>query len=237
MRSTFPTTRWTLVVRAADTDSTVRREALAELLSQNWYPLYVYLRRSGKPEQEIEDLIQGFYLRILETDMFSGVEQHHRGRFRNFLLVCLKNYLTNEWHRDQALKRGGGKRILSINLSDADKCFKYDPSHNLTPERAFDRAWAMGMIERSLQEIAQRWHEAGKGERFELLKVCLTQIDASPRKELAEKLGISTETLKVAVHRLRNEFRAALCRQVAETLGRDDLLEDEINLLFSSLTV
>ena len=235
--STFPTTRWTLVVRATAEDFAVRQEALAELLSQNWYPLYAFLKRSGKPDDEIEDLIQGFYLRILDSDLLTSVDQHRRGRFRSFLLVCLKNFVANEWQRDQAVKRGGNWKKLSLDLSTANERYQIEPSHDLTPQRAFDRAWALDMLDRSLQEIADRWQASGKGRKFDLLKGYLLHTDSLPRDEVAAELNMTPAALKVAVHRLRAEFRSALCRQVAETLDRDDLLEDEINRLFSALSM
>ena len=223
------------MLRASKGGCHERQAALSELMTQNWYPLYTFLRRSGRPVEEIEDLIQGFYLRILEKDLLAGIEQRQKGRFRNFLLVCLKNYVTNQWHHDRSAKRGGDSKTLSLDLESAHRRYQFEPSHDLTPQRAFDHAWAVDMIDRSLKTVAARWQEAGKGERFDLLKGYLTQIDPLPRSELAKQLGISTNSLKVMVHRLRAEFRRALCEQVADTLDRDDLLEDEINLLFSKL--
>jgi DNA-directed RNA polymerase specialized sigma24 family protein len=237
MNPMFPTTRWTLVARATSADFSTRQAALAELLSQSWYPLYAFLRRSGQADHEIEDLIQGFYLRILESDLLTNVEQHRQGRFRNFLVTCLKNYVANEWQRDRAIKRGGQAKKLSLDLKLANERYQFEPSHAMTPQRAFERAWAIDMLDRSLKEVARRWHETGKGRKFDLLKVYLTRSDDVPRADVAAELGMTPAALKVAVHRLRAEFRSTLCQQVAETLERDDLLEDEINQLFSALSV
>lgn len=241
MNSHFRTTRWTLVLRAAGQKSPERNAAMAELLSQNWYPLYAFLRRSGKQSAEIEDLVQGFYAHVLENDLLGKVEYHRQGRFRNFLLVCLKNYQANQWQREQAIKRGGGKSHVSIthipvDLSAADRRYQREPDHELTPERAFERAWAIEMIDRSMQSVANRWRENGKAEKFESLKGFLIQTESLSRDEVAEKLKLSPGALKLAIHRLRAEFRQTLCQQVVETLERDDLLEDEINLLFSALS-
>lgn len=237
MNAMFPTTRWTLVARAGAADLATRQAALAELLSQNWYPLYAFLRRSGKADQEIEDLIQGFCVRVLETDLLAKLDAQRQGRFRNYLITCLKNYAANEWQRDRAVKRGGAAEKFSLDLRLANERYQLEPSHELTPQRAFERAWAVEIIDRSLRELARRWEEAGKGRKFDLLKGYLTQVDAAPREEVAAELGMTTTALKVAVHRLRAEFRSVLCQQVAETLERDDLLEDEINQLFSALSV
>ena len=228
------------MLRAAGADSPERNAALAELLTQNWYPLYAFLRRSGKQPAEIEDLVQGFYAHVLENDLLLKVEQHRQGRFRNFMLVCLKNYEANQWQRGQAIKRGGGKTHMSltpspIDLSAADRKYQIEPAHDLTPQRAFERAWAMELLERSLRIVAKHWEEKGKADKFESLKGFLIQTEKIPRDEVAAKLNLSPGALKLAIHRLRAEFRQTLCQEVAQTLDRDDLLEDEINLLFSAL--
>jgi len=232
--NSFQTTRWTLVLRASSPDEETRREALAELLALNWYPLYSFLRYSGKQASEAEDLIQGFFVRVLERDLFAGLEQHRRGRFRSFLLVCLKRYALNQSRSERAIKRGGGKRVVSIDFEAADQRFQHEPSHDLTPEKAFDRDWAMELIQRSLRALGQRWSDAGKSEEFKKLKGFLTRDEGLSREAIAAELSISKNTLKVRIHRLTAEFRQILCQQIADTLGREDLLEDEINYLFRS---
>ena len=237
MNRQFVTTRWTLVLQASSLNEAERREALTELLSQNWYPLYAFLRRSGKAPQEAEDLIQGFCLHVIEKNVFAGRTEHRRSRFRSFLLKCLKNFMANEWSRQQAAKRGGGRPSFSLDFSSADQRYQREPSHSATAERAFDRAWAIELIERSLQQLAAKWAESGKQAEFEILKTCLLGTEQAPRQEVADRLGVSTNTLKVTIHRLKAEFRKELCLQVADTLDRDDLLEDEISFLFSSLSL
>lgn len=223
------------MLRAASVDEQQRREALAELLTLNWYPLYSFLRHGGKQAAEAEDLIQGFFLRVLEKDLFSGLQNHRQGRFRSFLLVCLKRYAANQWRSDQAVKRGGSHRFLSIDFDSGEQRYQLEPSHDLTPERAFDRDWALELIDRSLRILGQEWLESGKGDQFQKLKVFLGGDGIQSRQAVADELGISKNALKVRIHRLMAQFRQILCREVADTLGREDLLEDEINLMFRSI--
>ena len=236
MSRSFQTTRWTLVLRASSGNQQQREAALAELLNQNWYPLYAYLRHTGKPAAEAEDLVQSFFLRVLERDLFNSVDPSRQGRFRNFLLVCLKRFVSGERRHDQALKRGGGTRTLSIDAADAERRYQLEPVNDQTADIAFERAWAVELIARSLKTLEQQWEAAGDGPQFQLLKGCLTTGAGGDRGAIAEQLGISRESLRVRIHRLRAEFRQVLCSEVAETLGRDDLLEDEINLLFLALS-
>ena len=236
MSRSFQTTRWTLVLRAASGNQQQRQEALSELLTQNWYPLYTYLRHSGKPAAEAEDLVQGFFVRVMERDLLSSVDPSRQGRFRNFLLVCLKRFVSGERRFDQALKRGGGTRTLSIDAADAERRYQLEPVNAQTADIAFERAWAVELIERSLKTLERQWKTAGDDAQFQLLKGCLTTGAGGDRVAIAEQLGISRESLRVRIHRLRAEFRQVLCSEVAETLGREDLLEDEINLLFLALS-
>lgn len=222
------------MLRASSADSQERRQALSELLSLNWYPLYSFLRRSGKQAAEAEDLIQGFFTRILEKDLLAGLKPHRRERFRSFLLVSLKRFAINQWRSEKTIKRGGQEKFLSIDFEYADKRFQAEPSHDLTPDKAFDRDWAMELIQRSVQTLGQQWNQAGKGEQFDLLKGFLSGANAQSRDAVANELGISKNALNVRIHRITAEFRQVLCHQIAETLGREDLLQDEINRLFSS---
>lgn len=235
MQSSFLTTRWTLVVQASSFDAAERQEALSSLMSQNWYPLYCFVRRRGKTHQAAEDLIQGFFLHVIEKDVLNGVSPYRQSRFRGFLLACLKNFMANDSAREQAAKRGGDRRIVSLDCTAAEQKFRREPAHSLTAERAFDRVWAIEMIGRSLERLAETWAAADRSSEFELLKPCLLGAETLARQEVANHLGVSLNTLKVKVHRLRSDFRQELCRQVADTLDNQHLLEDEINFLFSSL--
>jgi RNA polymerase sigma factor (sigma-70 family) len=233
--SHFQTTRWTLVMRAASGDSQRGREALAEMLEGYWYPLYFYLRRQDYDVHQAEDLLQGFVLRMLEKGYLANVISG-RGRFRNFLLVSLRNYLASDHERTTAQKRGGRAITHSLDIQAAEGRYQADPAHELTAERLFDRAWALGLLEQSLARLAEAWRVAGKGQQLELLKSYLVlQSETISYRDAAEKLGLTEGAIKTAVHRLRTQFRHILCDLVASTLDREELLEDEIRRLFAAL--
>lgn len=236
MNSNFQTTRWSLVLQAGSEQSPIQQKALAQLLRDNWFPLYAFVRKSGKSSEEAEDLIQGFFAKLLEKNLLAGIQDGQRGRFRNFLLVCLKNFINDQWKKNSAAKRGGGQQTISIDANEADLRIEFEPFHELTPEKVFDKAWALEVVQRSLQRVQHAWQVAGKAESFETFKPYLLPEDQTPSyEETATALQISASALKVKIHRLRAEFRRALCEEVAETLGTEDFLEDEINQLFSAI--
>lgn len=234
MLQRFQTTRWTLVLQASSADGAERRQAMAELVNQNWYPLYSFLRHSGKSAEAAEDLLQGFFVRVIEKNVLAGIRPHQRSRFRSFLLACLKNFVSNETKREQAAIRQGSQRILSIDFAQADEKFQLEAKDSATPQQAYDRAWAVEQIQLALMEVQNHWKESGKGDQFELLKGCLIEGEHLSRDQIAGALNISKDTLKVRVHRLRGEFRDTLYRVVGQTLDDTELLEDEINQLFSA---
>jgi RNA polymerase sigma-70 factor (ECF subfamily) len=226
-----------MVLQAGDRDSPFREAALAELLQSYWYPLYSYIRRQGYGANTAEDLLQAFLASVLEKDSFRGVEQG-QGRFRNFLLVCLRNFLASEVERAKALKRGGHLRVVSLDFATADARFSPEPSHNVTAERLFERDWAQGIIEQTFASLAGDWARSGKERQFQTLSRYLIAAEpAQPYAVAATELGMTEVAVKTAVHRLGARFRELLCQQVIAAIGNDDLLEDEIRHLFSALSV
>ena len=231
----FMTTQWSMVLAAADGSSPESDRALALLCRTYWYPLYAFVRRQGHPAHEAEDLTQEFFARILEKQYLEGVGPE-KGRFRTFLMVCLRRFLANEWDRRRALKRGGGKAALSIDFSDADARYRLEPAHDLTPERLFERRWALTLLEQVLANLAEEMQRAGKAELFDALKVYLAaQSSAPPHAEVAAKIGMSEGAVKVAVHRLRQWYRQLLRDEIAKTVGDDRDVDEEIGRLFSAL--
>lgn len=236
MQPNFATTRWSLVLQASGADSPSKHAALSQLLQDNWFPLYTFVRRSGKSSEEAEDLIQGFYTKLLETNLLATVEGASRGRFRNFLLICLKNFINDQWKKSSAIKRGGHQKIVSIDCQEADRRIAMEPVDRLTADRAFDRAWALEMVQRTLQRVRSDWKAAGKLETFEILKPHLLPESQVPTyTQTAQALELTLATVKIRIHRLKGEFRRALCAEICETLGNEEFLEDEINHLFSAI--
>lgn len=238
----WQSTPWSVVLQAADPSTPAGQRAVGKLFEMSWYPLYTFLRRSGNSRHEAEDLLQGFFAGLVEKKMLAGLAAE-RGRFRNFLLVCLKRYAANEFERASAIKRGGGRKPLSIDVPPADfdradQRYGIEPATQLTPEKIYERTWALATLDRALEQLATVWNEAGKTEQYEVLKQYLTDSQSAPsHAHTAEQLGMSAGAVKTAVHRLRAQFREILCGIVAETLDREELLEDELRHLFAALRV
>jgi len=226
-----------MVLQAGDPNSPVRQQALSELLQSYWYPLYGFIRRQGRDAVEAEDLLQDFVTRLLEKDLLQGVREG-QGRFRNFLLVCLRNYMTDEASRSGALKRGGGVRKLSLDFESAGVRYRSEPSHEATAERLSERDWALELIQQTFGRLSAEWESQGKSRHFTALSKFLigSSTDATYAATGVE-LGMSEGAVKTAVHRLRGRFRQLLCEQVSATLSSDELLEDEIRRLFAALGV
>ncbi|HZN66003.1 MAG TPA: sigma-70 family RNA polymerase sigma factor [Tepidisphaeraceae bacterium] len=236
----FATTRWTLVVAAgaARPDGTPEaRKALSELCALYWYPVYAYVRRRGKNAEDSLDLTQGFFTRLIEKNDLAAADPA-RGRFRGWLLASVKNYLANEWDRVTARKRGGGRSILSIDADDAEDRYRREPAHHLTPERIFDRRWALTLLERALSALQSECERDGKAGLFAALKPTLTgdgRDPSNPYRDLAEVLGMTEGSVKVAAHRLRRRYRDLLRLHIAETVGRPEDVDDEIRDLFAAV--
>lgn len=229
------TTRWSVVAAAGQKRTSESREALATLCESYWYPLYAYVRRCGYAREEAQDLTQGFFTRLVESDTLQ-VADPNRGRFRSFLLSSLKNFASNEWRDAQTLKRGGGLVQRSFNLDSGEHQYSQEPSHELTPERIFERRWAMLVLERALANLSDEFTASGKKELFEQLKFYLTGDPLSAHyREVAAKLGISEGAVKVAVHRLRRRYQECLRAEIAETVAESSQIDDELRALFTAV--
>ena len=232
----FAATRWSLVLAAAGgADAARAADAMAELCRIYWYPLYAYIRRRGHSSHEAEDLTQEFFLRLLAKEDFAGVDRR-KGKFRAFLLAAMKHFLANQWDRCQAQKRGGAERILSLDTVSAEIRYRLEPSHNLTPEKLFERQWAMTVLERVLARLQGELDAAGKTVLFQGLKPFLTGgRPAASYAEVAVELQMSEGAVKVAVHRLRRRFRELLKEEIAQIVTGPEEIDDEIRYLLACL--
>jgi RNA polymerase sigma-70 factor (ECF subfamily) len=233
----FATTRWSLIVAGQDRQGPQAKAALAELCGIYWYPIYVFIRQRGESHDEAQDLTQSFFAHLLEKDTLASVDQA-RGRFRSFLLAACQHFLANERDRAHALKRGGGRHILSLNFVDAQRRYHQEPAHTDTPQRQFERCWALALLDRVLVRLQGELLAANKGQLFEVLRAHLTADDAghSHAREAAE-LGLSEGAVKVAVHRLRRRYRELLREEIAQTVESPDQVEDEIQALFRAVSL
>jgi RNA polymerase sigma-70 factor (ECF subfamily) len=231
----FASTRWSLVMAAAERDSPEGQAALATLCRLYWYPLYAYARRRLPQAQDAQDLTQGFFACLLDKDYLRQADRQ-RGRFRAFLLTAFKHFLAREQERAQALKRGGGRRFFSLDFEQGEQRYHQEPSHEATPESLYERSWALTLLEQGLTRLREELAGAGKEELFERLKGTLT-IEATPRSygELAAELGMSAEALKVAVHRLRRRYGELIRAEIAQTVTAPEEIEDELRALFAAV--
>lgn len=233
----FPTTRWSRVAVAGDRVSPEAREALAELCAAYWYPIYTLIRRKGHEAQEAFDLTQEYFARLLEKGVVAAADRD-KGRFRTFLRVDCTFFLANHRDHDRALKRGGGAVPLQIDARDADGRYRHELGHSLTPERLFERNWALALIDRALESVGRHYASTGRAELFDLLKPFVTAIpDAPAYATIAREAGMTEGAVQVAVHRLRARLADALREEVGATLNdpTPSEIDDEIRSLFEAL--
>lgn len=227
----FATTHWSLVLAAGHASRADSKAALARLCETYWYPLYCYVRRRGHSAEEAEDLTQGFFAALLERDSLR-VADPHRGRFRSFLLASLDHFLANEWRRRSARKRGGGQASLSLDCRWGEARYAQEPSGNLTPEQAYQRRWAMTLMEQALSRLRQEYVAGGKSALFDRLAALLGGDRGAAYRDIAAELGMTEGAVKVAVHRLRRRCREHLRSEVAQTVAAPQDVEEELrNLL------
>jgi RNA polymerase sigma factor (sigma-70 family) len=233
-RSDFPTTRWTLVVAASDPKRKEVRSALAFLCENYWYPLYAYLRRRGYPADQAQDLTQEFFIRVLEGRYLDRANPE-KGRFRAFLLTSLKFFVADEEDRNRAQKRGGGA-LLPLEFSSGEERYQREPAHDETPERIFERRWALSVLDRVVQKLRDEFARHGRPEHFERLKVFLLGHSDAPYAALAHELNTSEGALKVAIHRFRKRYRELFRREIGDTVADPAEVESELRFLAAVLT-
>jgi RNA polymerase sigma factor (sigma-70 family) len=233
-REYFVTTHWTLVLDAGCSDSTRAREALAELCQTYWYPLYAYVRRRGETPTDAEDLTQGFFERLLELNSMADVRRE-KGKFRSFLLASLNHYLSDERDRARAQKRGRGL-VSSLDAAAAESRLSREAADTLTPEKLFERKWAMTVLETVVQGLQREYESSGKGALFMALRFSIAgDKGEEPYAKLSERLGLSEPALRVAVHRLRERYRQLLRDEIARTVATKAEVDGEIRQLFGAL--
>lgn len=232
----FATTHWSVVQLAARRDTTRAQQALSTLCAEYWYPLYAYVRRQGHSAHDAQDLTQEFFARLLAANSIATVDPA-KGRFRSWLLASMKHFLANEWDRARAAKRGGGHVPISLDEKTAEERYRFEPAHELSADRIFERRWALLLLDSVLQELEQQCGRDGKLELFTVLKPCLAgSRESQPYAELSRMLGMTEGSVKVAVHRLRQEYRALLRRKIADTVSSPSEIDDEIRHLYSVLS-
>jgi RNA polymerase sigma factor (sigma-70 family) len=229
----FAVTRWSVVL-AARGDEPAAREAMEYLCTNYWYPLYAFVRRRRHDPHDAHDLTQAFFARLLEKGWLDGVARE-KGKFRSFLLAAMKHFLANERDRDRAIKRGGGRAIISLDAQTAESRYATEPQDGATPEKIFDRRWALTLLEQVLSRLRVEMAAGGKEALFEELKATLAG-EQSAYARIGQRLGMTEGAVKVAAHRLRQRYRELIRDEIGQTVDNEKDIDEELRDLMSALS-
>ncbi|MEO2018361.1 MAG: sigma-70 family RNA polymerase sigma factor [Fuerstiella sp.] len=229
----FATTRWSIVNSAGQTSSPDSRVALESLCQAYWFPLYAYVRKRVDDVEEAHDLTQAFFQQLLAKNYLADADPE-RGRFRSFLITAFKHFLSKEWEKARAEKRGGGRRVLSLDFQVGDSRISQEPACDLTAEQIYERQWAMTLLERVTDRLQHEYEEAGKGEQFEHLKdFIIGQYSETTYADVAAQLASTEAAMKMTAHRMRRRYREILREEIAEIVATPEDVDTEIRSLFA----
>ena len=231
----FAPTHWSVVLSARAQDGEPSRLALETLCRNYWPPLYAYIRRQGFSPADAQDLTQEFFARLLEKNYLASVQQE-KGRFRSFLLAALKHFLSNEWDKLRAQKRGGGRTAIPMDTAFAENACATALASNESADRLYDRRWALTLLDRTMERLRLEYADSGKGRAFASLRETLTcERGTVPYSRIASELGSTEGAVKVAVHRLRLRYRELLRAEIAQTVSDQNSVDEELRQLFAAL--
>ncbi len=231
----FHTTHWSVVLVAAAAETPDAQEALNRLCATYLYPLYAWIRQQGYPMHDAQDLAQAFFVHLLDKERLRTTSPH-KGRFRSFLLASLKHFLTNERDKVQALKRGGKITLVSLDAELSEGRFHLEPAHDDSPDKAFERSWALTLLGAVLEQLRQEYVAEGKNTLYAALNGSLSgDRPAAPYVELAATLNLSEGAVKMAVLRLRRRFGELLREEIAHTVSDPAEVDEEIRALFAAV--
>jgi len=233
----FPNTRWSLVLAVTRKDAPESAAALEALCRAYWYPLYAYVRRSGQSPHDAQDLTQEFFCRLLQKRWLDSADRE-KGKLRTFLIVALKNFMSNEWRRASAQHRGGGQSQVPFDTEFAESRYAADHSAKLAADETFDKQWALTLLDLTVNRLRAEFAAAGKPSDFEALKGCLMAAHgAIDYAIVASRLGMNEGAARVAVHRLRKRFRAIYREEISQTLSDEADVAGELRHLAAALAV
>lgn len=231
----FLTTHWSVVLAAGSSEATESHTALSTLCQTYWPPVYSFIRSRGSDGETARDLTQGFFTSLLEKRGLRAARQE-RGRFRNFLLASLKNYLAHERERAQAQKRGGGQTLIRFDRDPEESFFTpCEPAASDTPETIFERRWATSLLDQAMLDLGAEMERTRNRERFETLRAFLVSDTDPPYAELARELRMTESAVRVQLHRMRQRFGAVLRECVVQTLDDTGNVDDELRYLIGLL--
>ena len=226
----FATTRWSLILAVADPRSSSADAALSSLCEIYWMPVYAFVRRTGASVEDARDLTQAFFTIVLEKGYFKHA-QRERGRFRTFLLAAVGHFLSNRRKADRALKRGGGQVVLSLDVDDGERRYQLEPADTMTPERLFDRRWALAVLDHAMARLSAQFVTPDRRKVFTTLKSFLGGHEPESYAAAAATLSLTDGSFRVTLHRFRKQFAASLRDVVQETVERPEEVEDELRYL------
>ena len=233
----FQSTRWSVVLVSARSQAAGSKEAFADLCRLYWYPLYAFIRHHGYSPEDAEDLVQGFFLHLVEHKTLRRVDRS-KGKFRSFLLASLQNFLSDEADRARRLKRGGKVEFVHLDLEGAEDRYRLEPVDALTPEKIFDARWAMALIGQALDRLKREYIAQGKAATFQALTVFLDPLNTKrlpSYEEVAAQLEVSVGALKTLIHRLRKQYTAFIREEISRTVADPGHVDDEIHQLCEAL--
>lgn len=221
------------MVLAAQQESPRAEEALETLCRAYWKPLYAFVRRQGLNEDDARDLTQGFFALLLERRDLDAVRKE-KGRFRSYLLTALKNFMTDEWRRAMAIKRGQGQKPIPLDQMSAEERVEMEPANRVTPELIYERRWASTVLERVLGRLKEEYRAAGNAEVFDALKELLPdEPGAHSQADIAKQLGMTGNAVRQAFYRFRQRYQSLLREEIAHTVASPNEVEDELRYLIS----
>ncbi len=229
----FGTTLWGVVTDAADSESPHALASLESLCRTYWFPLYAYVRRRGHSPEDAKDLTQGFFAQLLEKKQLARVDRR-KGKFRSWLLGVMNHHLAHEWEKDQAQKRGGGQRLISWDDELADRRYRAEPQAASSPEKAFDRGWALTVLQQARERLRSEYEESGREAVYRELKPFISaDEDAISGLEAAARLNMSESGVKTAVHRLRRRYHELVREEIGQTVTHAGEIDEEIRYLLA----
>jgi DNA-directed RNA polymerase specialized sigma24 family protein len=230
----FDTTHWSVVLAAGRESSPESSDALSHLCESYWHPLYAYARRHVEDVHEAQDLTQEFFSELLEKSYLESADPL-RGRFRSFLLTAFKHFLSKQWDKARAKKRGGGRKPIRFDFQSEDSAYGFLPAKDLAPEQLYDRRWATVLLARVMDRLRDEFSDAGRSEQFERLKpFIIGQAATKTYATVAVESGMTEAAAKMAAYRMRKQYQQLLRTEIAQTVADPTEVEDEIKSLFAA---
>jgi RNA polymerase sigma-70 factor (ECF subfamily) len=232
--ASFEHTNWFTIRKAGVPESPGADSAREHICQAYWYPIYFYVRRLGHSPEDAQDFTQEFFSRLYHKNYLQTADSQ-KGKFRSFLLMMLQRFMADEWDKTQRLKRGGGQETISYDAQDTEFRYRSEPADELTPDKAFERRWALALVEMVLSRLQEESTANGKLAVFQELRPFLTCENETGCAEAARKLEMTESNVKVTIHRLRHRFGELLREEIARTAATPEAVEEEIRDLFAAL--